>query len=254
MLKAASMTGEAGCRVCTTSTHHVRTTFRRRVIATSSALNGCLTDARDEYKKDYKGLDKHVDVLSVPGGKVKDVVHALLSEIKQSEEPQDIALYVGVNDILDMKITKADGGFFFMDEAPMKTICQTLAILTRELLNSPLKHTLRCCKIATPPRVVARGEGYGRALTDLNKIFHVVNDKWRQLGVVMERGLDFNNFARNRNTGKIIMDTRAYKPDRLHLQNHHKLAFGIKIARNLGANTVPAAFFPPQKHVKQKKK
>ena len=250
MLRAASNTGEAGCGVCTSTTHHVRTTFRRKVIATSSALNGCLSDPRAEYERQYKGLERHVDVLSVPGGKVRDVIHALLAEIKNSEEPQDIALYVGVNDILSMEITQADEGVFFMDEAPMKTICQSLAILTRELLSSPLKHTLRCCKLATPPKVAAKGEGYERALGDLNKIFHVVNDKWHRLGVKNERCTDFNNFARNRSTGRIIMNSKAYKADRLHLKNHHKLAFGLKIAKALGAKPVPGNFFPAQKHEK----
>ena len=248
MLRAASMTGEAGCSVCTTNTHHVRTTFRRRVIATSSALNGCLSEAREEYKGQYKGLDRHVDVLSIPGGRVKDVVHALLAEIKQSEEPQDIALYVGVNDVLSMKINQAGEDVYFTDEAATKAVCQSLAILSRELLSSPLKHTLRCCKLATPPKVVAKGEGYERALSDLNKIFHVVNDKWSRLGVKMERSIDFNNFARNRHTGKIITNSKSYKTDRLHLKSHHKLAFGLKIAKALGARPVPASFYPPQRH------
>ena len=115
---------------------------------------------------------------------------------------------------------------------------------------APLKHTLRCCKLATPPKVVAKGEGYERALGDLNKIFHVVNDKWHRLGVKNERCTDFNNFARNRSTGRIIMNSKAYKADRLHLKNHHKLAFGLKIAKALGVRPVPGNFFPAQKHEK----
>ena len=66
----------------------------------------------------------------------------------------------------------------------------------------------------------------------------------------MERSMDFNNFARNRSTGKIIMNSKAYKADRLHLRNYHKLAFGLKIAKALGAKPVPASFYPPQKHDK----
>ena len=165
-LRSASATAEAGCGACVEPVHVVRKDFRRRLILTSSSLYNCFTEGKPLFPE-YRGLKGHIDVTSIPGGKIQHLVHALLVEIKQSNEPIDCVLYGGLNDVMEQEVY-TEGGLHFVDQAKMITVYRSLAILSQELANSPLRHTLRCCLIKCPPAVTHKGPGFERAWKELN--------------------------------------------------------------------------------------
>ena len=248
MLSAASEYALAGCGSCVEKVHKIRASYRRRIILTSSSLRDCFA----EYKPlvtEYKGLEDHVDIISLPGGKVKELAHALLCEIKEGSEPVDVCIYGGLIDVLYARVT-TEGGFHYVNNDDISEVLQSLAILSRELMMDPLGHTLRCAQIHLPPKIVIKGPGWEEAWRQVNLALRTVNDRWQELGLVIPRQINFKDFARYKHRGHTVSSHRAYREqtfaNKLHLTPKCKLQVGIKIARALGAHTNPYNYSPPQ--------
>ena len=249
MLSCASSYGQAGCvSGCVEKVHLVRTGLRRKVLLTASSLNDCFTEGKDAAFG-YRGLADHVDIIAIPGGRLQELVHAFLVEIRGSSEPVDLAIYGGINDVIQAKI-ETRGGFFFVKEESMVEVLQSLAVLGKELLTNPVGHTMRCALIALPPLISKRGPGFEEAWKQVNQAFRICNERWQELGLSWHRHLNMRDFARHTLHGRRVPSYKAYR-EMLHSQKLHfipkvKLTAGIRIARALGARTVPENYIPPQ--------
>ena len=86
------------CNQCSSSPHYAITGSRTRVILTSSTLH-------DHWGKksglDHPGDSLHLDVVSVPGAKIKDLTRAYKAEFSTHPLPLDVLCIVGYNDILN---------------------------------------------------------------------------------------------------------------------------------------------------------
>ena len=241
--------GQAGCVTgCVERVHPVRTSLRRKVVLTASSLEECFTEGK-EAAPGYRGLVDHMDVIAIPGGRLRDLVHAFLCEIRGSTEPVDLGIYAGINDVLQAKI-ETRGGFFYVKDESMVEVLQSLAVLGKELLTNPVGHTMRCALIAMPPMIAKRGPGFEEAWKQVNLAFRICNERWQELGLSWPKQLNMRNLARHTLHGRRVPSYHAYREvlntQKLHFIPKVKLMAGIKIARALGAKTDPENYTPPQ--------
>ena len=76
---------------------------------------------------------------------MKELVHAVLVELKHGTEPVDIILHEGSNEIFNLNAHQMPDLSFKVENEEIGDIYRSLAILSSQLVNSPLGHTLRCC-------------------------------------------------------------------------------------------------------------
>ena len=238
------------CNACYEDRHPIRSEFRRKLILTSSSLSNCLTEGRSSFPN-YGGLQRHTDVIAVHGGKIEDLCHAAWIELKDSNEPTDICLYGGTNDILNMQASRLEDGSYEADKDGMKGIFRALAALTAFLVNGGQKHTLRCCLISRPPMIFHQGMAKRRVWKEVCMALRATNSVWEEKwGVPHSKQLDFQEFGVikkrglpeqfNENLYKAYRERERNK--KLHLSGPYKLGYALKIVRVLGVRTVPENF------------
>ena len=237
------------CTTCASSPHLARPTFRRKVILTSSSLRDCFTEAKPEVPE-FKGMDGHVDLIAVSGGSVKALAHALLVELKGSDEPIDLCIYGGLNDAMNMNTTQDRDGQWRVNRSQMKEFYRTLARLSAALVNSRLQHTMRLCILKCPPKIMEMGPGALASWKAVNLGLRACNGIWSEKwGVTLPRYLNFQQFGISRKSdGRTNVSYHSYrevdKARKLHLTPKFKLGFAIKICRVWGVGTVPPLFYP----------
>ena len=90
--------GNYPCFHCKITPHSCRIGERYPVLLTSSTLHHW---QGDRAVNRYEGNPLHMDEISIPGGKIEDLRHALLAEFKNSYRPLDILVVCGINNILN---------------------------------------------------------------------------------------------------------------------------------------------------------
>ena len=238
------------CYSCNEDSHPIRPEFRRKLILTSSSLSSCLTEGRPSFPT-YGGLQRHTDVTAIHGAKIEDLCHAAWIELKNSNEPTDICLYGGINDVLSIQAYRREDGTYEADRDGMKRIFRALATLTEFLVNAGLKHTLRCCLISRPPIIFHQGPAKRRVWKEVCMALRATNIVWeKKWGVPQSKQLNFQEFGIVKKRGQyeqfneyLYKAYREMEPDRkLHLTGPYKLGFALKIVRVLGVKTIPENF------------
>ena len=85
------------CTSCRHTPHSFRVGDRYPVIVTSSTLNNWQGNRSGNH---YRGDEFHVEVISIPGGKIDELRVALLAEYTGSTRALDVLLVAGLNDVL----------------------------------------------------------------------------------------------------------------------------------------------------------
>ena len=245
MLAAASSHAMAGCGSCTQEVHAIRPTLRRKVILTSSSLRDALSDGKRDING-YHGLRDHVDQIAIPGATIQELCHAFLAETRESDEPVDLLIYAGNNDLLQSKIT-THNGVQKVGEEMLIEVMRCLGLLAKMCLLSPQGHTLRMAQITLTPCVNMKSPGHAEAWFHLNEIFRVTNERWQDLGVPIPPNINFRRYARHKGPGgRYVCSMNSYREymnfQKLHLTTRCKLAVALKCARALGARSSPEGF------------
>ena len=249
-LREDALEGKISCGHCAQRRHLLRPTFRRRVILTSSSLDRGFTEIRDELQDNYAGMDGHVDLVSVPGGSLKQLAHAILVELKGSDEPIDLAVYGGLNDAMNLPYWLDENGQVELDSEALKDLYRTLALLSAELVNSGNKNTLRMCQVKCPPRIHSMGTGAMKAWRMVNLAIRTCNQTWAEMwGISTPKHMNFQSFAlTKKRDGSVNCTYSSYREPqisrKLHLIPRYKLAFCIKISRVWGIKPVPEGYYP----------
>ena len=238
------------CDSCYEDSHAIRPEFRRKLILTSSSLANCLTEGRPSFPT-FGGLQRHTDLIAVHGGRIEDLCHAVWIELKDADEPTDICLYGGINDILNMEAPRLEDGNYQADRDGMRKIYRALAALTAFLVNGGQKHTLRCCLISRPPIIFHQGPAKRRVWKEVSMALRATNCVWEEMwGVPRSKQLNFQEFGITKKRGRpehfnesLYRAYREWEHDRkLHLTGPFKLGYALKIVRVLGVKTVPEDF------------
>ena len=90
--------GNYPCFHCKTTPHSCRIGERYPVLLTSSTLHHW---QGDRAVNGYEGNPLHMDEISIPGGKIADLRHALLAEFYNTYRPLDILVVCGINNVLN---------------------------------------------------------------------------------------------------------------------------------------------------------
>ena len=90
--------GNYDCTSCASSPHSSLCGIRYPVLANTSTLHNW-QENRVDPSKSYLGNTFHVDSISIPGGILRDVRHAVYSEYGEVNRPVDLLVVAGLNDI-----------------------------------------------------------------------------------------------------------------------------------------------------------
>ena len=154
----------SGCRQIN---HLPKPNYRRKLLITSSTLKQWDTDAKDDPNVGYLGNEEHIDLLSIPGGSLEEILHALWIEVEGSTEAIDIIAVAGLNNCLNT-LSLSQNGINGMDSVVKAVHC-----LTGLIRSSKAKNTIAFARIPKVPMLHLSNRG---PLVDaMNKMFRMTN-------------------------------------------------------------------------------
>ena len=141
--------GQYCCPQCELNPHYFKCGVRYPILVTSSTLSQWQgRNWRARAANAYKGDQIHVDQISLPGGRIRDLRSALRAEYSESELPLDILIAGGLNDL--------------NCNSSADTIIQELANWKQEIETWNPDSTVAICTLPYPPSLTFLSRDYHR--------------------------------------------------------------------------------------------
>ena len=231
---------------CCRNSHHMRPVYRRKIIATSSFLRSWDINAKENHDIGYLGNESHVDLLSIPGGRVEDIAHALYIEAHGAGEPWDIACAVGINNVLNSLNHTQDRGILGLD-----SVTKAVHMIIAMTASNSKYSTVNFIRVPKVPMIRCRGKGF--VMDRLNQLFRKVNvamtSRWgveaahcpnfemKGIGTINPGGHRRHQHQRYTPYVRREMFTTNHETTMLHFKDQYKLEMGREILRFWGINT-----------------
>jgi len=147
------------CLFCKVSPHRVKISIRTPVLISSSSLHDW---QGRRYENQYVGDEIHMDTLTIPGGTINSLQHALQAEYGTTYRPLDILCVFGINDLVRGR--------------PVPDIVKDMQEFQRAvhaLAPQDEKNSVAIATIFLPPKMTDFGEGWvGNRKDDIIELNH----------------------------------------------------------------------------------
>jgi hypothetical protein len=139
--------GQYACSQCEVSPHYAKCGDRYPILVTSSILSQWQgRNWRARAATGYKGDVIHIDQLSLPGGRIRDLQTALRAEYSKSDIPLDVLVAGGINDIIN--------------HAGAGEIIKQLTDWKAEVTSWNPESTFSVCTMPYPPSITFLSQDY----------------------------------------------------------------------------------------------
>jgi hypothetical protein len=165
MYRAMAPTDDWGaflCLSCEISPHRVKVGIRTPILISSSTLHDW---QGRRYENNYTGDKLHMDTLTIPGGRINALQHALQAEYGKTYRPLDVLAVFGLNDLLQGKSVNQ-----------IVKEMEEFQAAVHQLAPEGEKNSVAIATILLPPKLSDFGEGHSgnriEDIVDLN--FHIM--------------------------------------------------------------------------------